>query len=357
MTVAETLDQVARKSFVFVEPMAKALAMALMAKQNILLYGPPGHGKSEFVRAGLRALGLWDNTFVKALGSGTSMHDLYGGLDMKALNETGEMRYLVSFSFLHQRVALFEEIFDAPASALTSLKDTLSDRRFNNGCQNEPMETEVVIGLTNKSPAELTELGPSEAALVERFPIQKEVLWPSYCTSRYRALFHKIFDERLSDAEERLCNILEMVAEEGMPVSPRSARRIVEIMRSHARLYSREETEMEDLQEALEYSDVPLAFTSELGERLDRERYRERVRDTLNGLENEHRDLVEQLAEASTPIPLLQIRKKLERLHETLGNVSVPDDLADQHMKISTRIETSQLEAVEKAIRVTRILD
>ncbi|HET6747438.1 MAG TPA: AAA family ATPase [Candidatus Saccharimonadales bacterium] len=147
--------------FVYADEMRKAFSLAIAAGVNLIFSGPGGHGKSEFLEAAFGA--IRDVTpYVKSFGQGTSPEELYGGLDLDALNRQGGaekavLQYSPELSFLACRVAVFEELFDAPPRVLTSLKDTLTARELRNGHQRYPMVTRIIAAPTNHSPQEVAE--------------------------------------------------------------------------------------------------------------------------------------------------------------------------------------------------------
>ena len=71
---------------------------------------------------------------------------------------------------------------------LLSLKDVLTAREMRNGYQRYPMKTRCVVALTNKEPNEISALGPSAHALIERFPLQLNLKWDSYDLSGFQRL-------------------------------------------------------------------------------------------------------------------------------------------------------------------------
>lgn len=185
--------QAATSGFVNAHEMREALSLAMAAGLNLIFSGPGGHGKSEFLTSAIGAI-TDTEPYIKSFGQGTSSEELYGGLDLDALNRQGGeekavIQYSPELSFLARRIAVFEELFDAPPRVLTSLKDTLTARELRNGHQRFPMATRVIAAATNHSPQEIAEGGPEIAALIERFPVQLEVKWDSYDENSFVELF------------------------------------------------------------------------------------------------------------------------------------------------------------------------
>ena len=100
-------------------------------------------------------------TFVQSFGEGMDEARLYGGLDLPALEAGAEARiqYRPEHSFLAADIAVFEELFDSPASVLLSLKDTLTSGALRNGAQQFTMQTSCIVSATNRSPQEVADPG------------------------------------------------------------------------------------------------------------------------------------------------------------------------------------------------------
>src|SRR3989344_6903498 len=177
MSVYEKVVAALAMNFVRSEQLARILALAFESGKNVLLWGPGGHGKSEMVQAALACVANETDIFVQSFGEGMDEATLWGGLDFRALEEKKVLIYHPENSFLNRPFAVFEEMFDAPASVLLGLKDTLTARKLRKGSQVFPMKTNVIIAITNKNPQDLSDLGPAAAALVERFPLQLKVDW------------------------------------------------------------------------------------------------------------------------------------------------------------------------------------
>jgi MoxR-like ATPase len=99
------------------------------------------------------------------------------------------MEYDISRSFMAHKIAVLEEMFDAPPRVLMALKDILTSKKFRNGAQQVNIATSIVMAATNWSPTEIAKSGQSIAALVERFPLQLEVKWESHKEDDFFELF------------------------------------------------------------------------------------------------------------------------------------------------------------------------
>ena len=179
-----------RSRFVHCSEIVQVLTHAMYQPCNVLLWGPGGHGKSDMVMTALRAIGYKnEEIFLQSFGEGMSEDRLWGGPNIAKLDQC--LEYDTARSFLPYEVVVLEEILDASSQALLPLKDVLTRKVFFNGDQAVPMNSKVIIACTNKDPRQYAKDSDAIKALLERFPLQLEVRWPSYEQSDYEALFQK----------------------------------------------------------------------------------------------------------------------------------------------------------------------
>lgn len=236
-TIEARLHGILGQRFVKYEQVARAIALGLQSNQNVIFWGPAGHGKSEMVEDALRGLGLWtvDNatglpahdtsTFIQSFGEGLTEDQLWGGIDLKAMEDDKVIKYHPEHSFLNKDIAVFEEMFDAPAICLLPLKHTITQKVLAKGGIYYPMRTKSIIVCTNKNPEDLQAMGPSHQALVERFPIQLKVEWQSYNAEDYAEMMahHKNANMFHDDMINALADIISKVSKAGTFISPRTA--------------------------------------------------------------------------------------------------------------------------------------
>jgi hypothetical protein len=227
--------------FVNTDPIADILASAIYSKQNVILYGPGGHGKSEMVEEALCGLGLWSRsdpansaTLIQSFGEGLTEDALWGGIDFRKLNSPTdpEMWFNVENSFLQYPVAVFEELFDAPAFCLLPLKHTIQAGFLAKNGKAYPMHTELIIACTNRNPEEIAEMGETYRALLERFVLRQEVAWNAYNSAAYLQLLNKHSKAELMTPEtcKLLSRLLADCFENGDFISPRTAMKCVDII-------------------------------------------------------------------------------------------------------------------------------
>lgn len=222
------------KGFVKSAQVAEILTAGYKSGQNVILYGPGGYGKSEMTTQFLRQIGARkDQVTVKSLSVGTSVDDLFGGINMKVLKKEGKIQYNLEDSVFSTPYLVLEEAFDAPLRVLESLKDTLTSGWVRNGAQQWKVQTKFIIVCTNRSKSELIE-DESSKALMERFPLSLEVKWESHTLLDYKNLVNKVFGECPKTVSALLKYMLESISEDPskQPPSPRTVVRMVQVFQA-----------------------------------------------------------------------------------------------------------------------------
>jgi len=214
----DTVQESPLDGFVFMEKTLSILDVGMKTEKNVVLYGPGGHGKSEFVLAYLYDKGI--NPYVITMGSGMTPDRLFGGINIPVLNDEGKLEYLVENSFMNHEFVIFEEMLDAPDYILETLKDILSSGFFRNGTQVYPIKTKLIIACTNRTRAEFSK-NDSLRALLERFPLEHNVIWDAYTDISYNTLLGKRFGADSIDPV--IPFILHEYHKKGVTISPRIA--------------------------------------------------------------------------------------------------------------------------------------
>ena len=219
------IESVLKKKFTKSEKFAKALKIAIDNEENLIVFGPGGYGKSDMIREILTTAGIMNKSFIMSCGEDTDESKLYGGIDIPAMKE-GKLRYNIKDSFINYPIVVFEELLDAQVNALLSLKDTLEAREFRKGSQRKKIRTKMVIALTNKSPEEVSKMGPYAEALMQRFRIELEHKWSSHTRQDYLELLHRRFNPS-TDKERKIIDamsgILETISKKKECICPRIA--------------------------------------------------------------------------------------------------------------------------------------
>ena len=206
------------------------LAYAFNSKQNIILFGPGGYGKSdaamEFFHI-LRENGLTEDQkpYVQVFGQGLTEDVLLGGMNIPLFKEKGIIEFNVLESFMNSEIVIFEEMFDCLPQVLLILKDILQSGQYRNGNQIFKIKTKMVIVCTNRSRDEVIEDHSTEA-LMQRFLFEKEVNWSSWTKNDYMNAFITAGGKEHSvcSTANNLAELCEAASSESdLPISPRTA--------------------------------------------------------------------------------------------------------------------------------------
>ena len=348
-----------RGRYIKCEEVARILALGIESGKNVLLWGPGGHGKSEMVAAALSVVASEDDVFVQSFGEGMDEATLWGSLDFRALEEEKVLRYFPENSFLAKEYAVFEEMFDAPATVLLALKDTLTAGKLRKGSQVFSMRTKVIIAITNKDPQEIEDLGPACAALVERFPLQLNVVWPSYTANDYLELFHKVSPHlsgaNLNGTERVLAEVMSKASENGEIVSPRTAVHALGIVKTAAALRGSNRVEKQDLLDLVFLPGME-SFAKNLKAELDAAYERAEAESRLQAAERKLQNLLAEFeANGRSPIKCLQAARRLLAFQDEVANLKVTDGLTDRRKRLREVASEKAAEAQRLALENTRI--
>ncbi len=164
-----------------VEKPAAAISLSLVSGEGLILYGPPGNGKTQMLEAVLAAMDRAEpvaKSWQATMTSESVVDDLVGPIDPGPVIEaTGGPynRRRTEEGLLHSHVVWLREGLSAPPPTLAALRDIMESQVFANGDQMVPSEVLAWFLDTNIEPQSLSALGEEYRALTERFPIQVSV--------------------------------------------------------------------------------------------------------------------------------------------------------------------------------------
>lgn len=352
--IAQTLEA----NFVFVDDVKTILSLAFVGGKNAILFGPGGHAKSQMLERIIEALDAKDDTFVQFFGEGMDEARLYGGLNFEKLEKEHVLEYYPERSFLNSRIAIFEELFDAPSNVLLALKDVLTSKELRNGAQRFPMRTEVIICLTNKEPAEIADLSPAAEALIERFPLQLNVKWESYDKNAYEALFKKTCQNMTGPSMKKfqsiLAEVLANATASGNFVSPRTAVHAFQVCQTAALVAGRSEVCKEDLVN-LRFLPGLEVLAKSLQADIETAMVRAKGEKALSLYQDEYYTLHDTMEKEHRPIQLLQVSKKATELLDRVSTLKVPDSLVTDRKDLRNKVSDLSSKAQAKALELTRI--
>ncbi|HWB79167.1 MAG TPA: AAA family ATPase [Nannocystaceae bacterium] len=325
---AERLQRViadACRGLVGREAAVQLVVLAAVAREHVLLVGPPGTAKSEAVRRIARGLG--GRYFEYLIGRFTEPAEIFGPVDLKRLRE-GVVETQTAGMLPEADVAFLDEVFLGSTAILNTLLGVLNERVFRRGHTDLRVPLRVCCGATNALPED-----PLLAAFSDRFllhvfleptgdPQLEQLLeagWglrpvergDEHSLAALDALIAAVADVDLTAARPHLAEAIRVLRGAGIAMSDRRMVKLQKLIAAAAVLDGRDTAGAADL--------WPLVFA--IVRPGDQDRARDLLRATLEASRNE---AVAAAAEHASLGPLARARR-LERAADELI-ASVPDE-------------------------------
>lgn len=143
------------------EVAVQLVLLAAVAREHLLLIGPPGTAKSEAVRR--VATGIGGRYFEYLVGRFTEPAEIFGPVDLQKLRQ-GVVETQTSGMLPEADVAFLDEVFLGSTAILNTLLGVLNERVFRRGHTELRCPLRVCVGASNALPDD-----PSLAAFSDRF--------------------------------------------------------------------------------------------------------------------------------------------------------------------------------------------
>lgn len=151
----------------------RAALLAVLARQHLVLLGPPGTAKSLLIEllseriAAPSGGGL--RRFVWLMTKFTTMEELFGPVSVQGLKQD-VYRRLTTGKLPEAELVFLDEIFKASSAILNALLTVMNERAFDNGPARVAIPLLALVGASNEMPQ-----GEDTAALWDRFLLRTVV--------------------------------------------------------------------------------------------------------------------------------------------------------------------------------------
>lgn len=156
--------KVATQGFIGRQQLAELIILAAIAKEHLLVIGPPGTAKSAVVRRMARIMD--GNYFEYLLGRFTEPSELFGTVNLKKLRE-GSVETDTQGMLPEAEIAFLDEVFLGSTAILNTLLGILNERKFRRGHTQTDCPLKICIGASNSLPED-----EGLAAFADRFLIR-----------------------------------------------------------------------------------------------------------------------------------------------------------------------------------------
>lgn len=182
------MTQFKKDTFVHMDEVKNALKIAIETETNILLWGPGGYGKSDYIKYYLKQEG---KTYKTITGhKDIRVEALIGTMDVeKFKNESSYDIVFENSPFVGAEILVLEEFMDVMPGTAMAIKDIITEGGFRYKGKFTKSSVKVIIMTSNIHPSELDNDESFKALYYSRFPIEVKVDWATKPAKKYNDLF------------------------------------------------------------------------------------------------------------------------------------------------------------------------
>ncbi|MDI6824702.1 MAG: AAA family ATPase [Bacillota bacterium] len=241
------------------EDAIRGCLLALLAREHVLVLGPPGTGKSDMVRELERTLGL--RRFEWLLTKFSVPEEIVGPVSVKAMQEDRYCRVTIG-KLPEAEIAFIDECFKASSAILNTMLAIMNERVFHNDGQPVKVPLQCLFGASNEVPQ-----GDDESALqafMARFllryqvnylveqanflamlDLQEPTQWPTMTQAELAAAQQAVAQVVVpQEVKEAIFALRKELADQGIVISDRQWHRSVKVLRASAFLDGRAQVDV-----------------------------------------------------------------------------------------------------------------
>lgn len=163
----QQLLQVVGAQLIERESLVQLIVLSMVAREHLLVLGPPGTAKSAAVRAVAQAFN--GNYFEYILGRFSEPSELFGPIDLRKLKE-GIVETETHQMLPEADIAFLDEVFLGSTAILNTLLGILNERRFKRGHTDIQCPLRICVAASNALPED-----SALAAFADRFLVRVHV--------------------------------------------------------------------------------------------------------------------------------------------------------------------------------------
>ena len=172
--------QFLKAKFVGKDDIIDLMAICLVARENLFLYGPPGTAKSAMVNEMAKLLN--GKNFEYLLTRFTEPNELFGPFDIRKLRE-GDLVTNTQGMLPEANLIFLDELLNANSAILNSLLMVLNEKVFKRGHEKKKLPVALIVGASNHLPED-----EALQALFDRFLLR------AYCDNIDVDLLDQVLD-------------------------------------------------------------------------------------------------------------------------------------------------------------------
>lgn len=156
-----------KQRFVGRDEVADLIALAIVAREHLFLYGPPGTAKSALIRQ--FAQGIKGTYFEYLLTRFSEPNEIFGPIDIARLRE-GTVVTVTTRMLPEAEVVFLDELFNANSAILNNLLTVMNERVYRRGAESHPLPLVSLFSASNHLPED-----DALRALFDRFLLRCQV--------------------------------------------------------------------------------------------------------------------------------------------------------------------------------------